>query len=313
MLVTQQIPDRGRTSVPAPVAVGDGSVQLVEKAIAVVEHQHMAIAVARIRIALDLRIPRKRHRPRIAFGAVGCEGDVNRGLRSAHHRVRDPNRRTLILSRSKIGVHSDARPDEIDDGIRVRVYGRAGNILVPKVVAAKGTEPVEAGALSGAHRSAGALGVTARAARSGYCRQIRRCHPNYSAAAGATAAIDQVSWLPPPQFTHASANASAPVAASSLLQENFMPLLSQETAAKPRDVRPCPGQKRNFSLQLGLWERLSVLLPHQFHAPVAGAAGQRVIGFFGPGGAKTLRCEAVRSNVITSVQRQFHCLGAALG
>ena len=52
--------------------------------------------------------------------------------------------------------------------------------------------------------------------------------------------------VPPPQFAHASANASAPVAASSLLQENFMPLLSQETAAKPCDVRSCPVANRDM-------------------------------------------------------------------
>lgn len=51
---------------------------------------------------------------------------------------------------------------------------------------------------------------------------------------------------PPPQFAHASANASAPVAASPFLQEKFMPLLSQETTDKLRDVRSCPGENRDM-------------------------------------------------------------------
>ena len=148
----------------------------------------MTISVARIRIALDLRIPRHRHRPGIAFGAVGREGDANRGLRSAHYRVRDPNSRTLVLSRSKIGVHSDARPDEIDDGIRVRVYGRSGNILVPKVVAAKWTEPVEAGALSRAHCATGTLTVPARAAGTATAARAAAATRIAPAAAGAAAA-----------------------------------------------------------------------------------------------------------------------------
>src|SRR5450432_257628 len=124
----------------------------------------MTIAITWIRIALDRRGAGHWHRPRVAFGTVGRECYVDRGLRSAHDRVGNPNIRTLILSRSKIGVHPDGRADETDDAIRVRIHGRAGNILVPEVVAAKGTEPVKAGALSGAHCTTSALAAPARAA-----------------------------------------------------------------------------------------------------------------------------------------------------
>jgi hypothetical protein len=51
---------------------------------------------------------------------------------------------------------------------------------------------------------------------------------------------------PPPQFAHASANASALVAASPLLQKEFMPLLSQEKTGKIREVRSCPRRKRDM-------------------------------------------------------------------
>jgi len=44
--------------------------------------------------------------------------------------------------------------------------------------------------------------------------------------------------VPPPQFEQASAIANAVVAASSLIAEKCMPLLSQETVGKPCDVRP---------------------------------------------------------------------------
>ena len=80
----------------------------------------MAIAIAGIGIALNRRIARYRHRPGIAFGAISGESNADRRLGSAQHGVRDSDIRTLVLSRSKIGMHSDARPDEIDDGIRVR-------------------------------------------------------------------------------------------------------------------------------------------------------------------------------------------------
>lgn len=52
--------------------------------------------------------------------------------------------------------------------------------------------------------------------------------------------------VPPPQFAHASAKASALVAASSLVQEKCMPLLSQETVGKARDVRPYPAENRDM-------------------------------------------------------------------
>ena len=146
-----------------PLPLGTGAEQFVEKAIAVIEHQHVAIAIARIRIALDRRVARYRHRPRIAFVAVSGEVDADRRLGSAHHRVRDSDIRTLVLSRSKIGMHPDGRSDEVDDGARVRIHRRAGNILVPEIVAAEGTKSVEAGALSGAHRAASALVFAARA------------------------------------------------------------------------------------------------------------------------------------------------------
>jgi hypothetical protein len=48
--------------------------------------------------------------------------------------------------------------------------------------------------------------------------------------------------VPPPQFVHASAKANALVAASSLVQEECMLLLSQETEIRPCDVRPCPAE-----------------------------------------------------------------------
>jgi outer membrane biosynthesis protein TonB len=48
---------------------------------------------------------------------------------------------------------------------------------------------------------------------------------------------------PPPQFAHESANASTPVTASHLLEENFMSLFSQETAAKLHGVGPIPRGK----------------------------------------------------------------------
>ena len=53
---------------------------------------------------------------------------------------------------------------------------------------------------------------------------------------------------PPPQFAQASANTSAPVADSILVQENFMPLLSQETTGKPRDVRSWSRRKSGHVL-----------------------------------------------------------------
>ncbi len=106
--VTQQVPNGRRIGIPASVAVGDGAEQFVEKAIVVIEHQHVAIAASRIRIAFDLSVGRYRHRPRIAFVAVSGEVDVDRRLRSAHHGVRDSDNRTLVQSRSKIGVHPDA-------------------------------------------------------------------------------------------------------------------------------------------------------------------------------------------------------------
>ena len=96
LFVAQQVPNRRRIGVPGPVAVGNGGEQFVEKAVAVIEHQHVAIAATRIRTALDLSVGRKRHRPRIAFVAVGGEVDVNRRLRSAHHRVGDSDNRTLV-------------------------------------------------------------------------------------------------------------------------------------------------------------------------------------------------------------------------
>ena len=55
--------------------------------------------------------------------------------------------------------------------------------------------------------------------------------------------VDAPELVPPPQFTHEKANASTLEAASSLIQENCMTLLSQETAAKPREVRPIPRRK----------------------------------------------------------------------
>ena len=82
--VTQQVPNRRRGCIPAPVAVGDSAEQFVEKTIAVIEHQHMAIAIAGIGIALNRRIARYRHRPRVTFGAISGESDARPapGIRS---------------------------------------------------------------------------------------------------------------------------------------------------------------------------------------------------------------------------------------
>ena len=50
-------------------------------------------------------------------------------------------------------------PMKLMMAVRVRIHRRAGNILVPEAIAAEGTKPIEAGALSRAHRAAGALVV----------------------------------------------------------------------------------------------------------------------------------------------------------
>src|SRR5690348_13523277 len=122
----------------------------------------MAVA-ARIGIAFNRSVARDRHWPRIALRAIGGEIDVRQRLRSAYDNIWDTHARTLVESRAKIGVHSDGRSDEVDDGAGVGVHGGAGNVLLPKIVAGEGNEPVEAGALPRAHGSASALLVTARA------------------------------------------------------------------------------------------------------------------------------------------------------
>ena len=148
-------------------------------------------------------------------------------------------------------MHSDGRSDEIDDGVRVRIHGRAGNILVPKIVAAEGTKSVEAGALSRAHCAASALGrrpsqIRRNPNRPNRCLQIRFREPLPPLPEPLRPMFSVEPVVPPPQFAQASASASAAVAASSLFQEKFMPLLSQETAGKPCDVRPCPAENRDM-------------------------------------------------------------------
>ena len=112
----------------------------------------------------------------------------------------------------------------------------------------KGRKPLRLAALSCAHRTAGALGVAARARnRPTRYRRIHRCRPSCSRRCRSFRPMTGLSRLRlPPQFAHASANASAPMAASNLVQEKFMPLLSQEIAGKPCDVRSCPAENRDM-------------------------------------------------------------------
>jgi hypothetical protein len=118
----------------------------------------MAIATARVGVALDRCASRYRHRPGVAFVSVSGKRDADGRLGSAHHRVRNSNIRTLVFSRAKIGMHAYGWSDEVDDRAGIRIHRRPGNILVPEIVAAEGSKSIEAGALPGAHRAAGALG-----------------------------------------------------------------------------------------------------------------------------------------------------------
>ena len=250
LLVGQQVPDRRRRGIPAPVSVGISAVQLVEKAIAVIQHEHVAIAIARIRIALDRRASRYRHRPRIAFVSVSCKSDADRRLGSAHHRVRNSDIRTLVLSRAKIGVHADGRSDEVDDGAGIRIHGRAGNILVPKIVAAEGTKSVEAGALSGAHCAASALASRPSRThqnlnRPNRCLQIR--FPTRPAAAGACSArVQSRACCAPAAIRAGKCQCQRGRGGKQSRPGKIMPLLSQEMAGEPCDVRPCPAENRDM-------------------------------------------------------------------
>src|SRR6266700_1927884 len=104
----------------------------------------MAVARARIRISLYRRICGNRHWSWVAFVSVRGEVDVRQTLRSAYDNVGNSDIRTLILPCAEIWVQHNRRADEIDDGRRVRVHWRTGNIGVPEIRTSKGTKSIQA-------------------------------------------------------------------------------------------------------------------------------------------------------------------------
>lgn len=64
-------------------------------------------------------------------------------------------------------MQANAWPDEIDDRVRVRIDGGAGDILIPQVVGGEGKESIETRALSSRNGTASAGLLSAASATTG--------------------------------------------------------------------------------------------------------------------------------------------------
>src|SRR5882672_9791315 len=145
----------------------------------------MPVPSPRIRIALNRRICRNGHRPRIALIAIRRKVDIRQRLRPAHHHIRNPNIRPLILPAPKIRMQPNRPANKANDGAGIGIHRRRGNIFVPKIRVHERTKPVQTSPLYQTDRTArrrAATSTTSTTTATRSASPATRCRP--AAAAG---------------------------------------------------------------------------------------------------------------------------------